>query len=400
MIRQMFRLTWNRKARSILLLLELLISFVVVFVVAALAVTAVANYSRPLGFQYDDVWEVRLSERPSGGANETAGQLLRLQQMIGELKQTPQIQHVGTTDVSVFGTSTWIQAVEKDGHRFEFEIDAANDDLASTLGIVMVAGRWFSAEDDGNAVPPIILSRDLAAEMYPGEAAVGQIYEAGDEEHPESYRVVGVTADFRKHGELSMPFHHVFYRKTFSGPGAEMPTALLLKMAPGTPIGFERTLTERLQAIAPDWRFDVQQLPVSRLSRLQTILVGYFAIGLVAAFLLLMVVMGLTGVFWQSVGQRRAEIGLRRAAGATACGVLGQIVGEVSALVTLAVAIGVLLIVQLPLFGLSQPWLSAGRFIAALVMSIVLVYLLAVITALAPAYLAAGVAPAEALRAE
>ena len=128
-------------------------------------------------------------------------------------------------------------------------------------------------------------------------------------------------------------------------------------------------------------------------------LVPAFAVSLVAMFLLAMVAMGLAGVFWQSIAQRRSELGVRRAAGATAQGVVWQIVGEVWAMVSIVVVVGLLLALQLPLFGVAQ-LIGVRIFVVALAAAVMLIYLLAGLAALAPAAVAARVQPADALRTE
>lgn len=400
MILQIIRLTWNRKGKTLLLWLEVLISFLVVFALAAVGVSALANYSRPLGFEYRGVWSVTFANSLAGDGEYAPDTMPRVQQMIAELKQMPQVLAIGASDAVPLGRSTMRTVWDVRGTHFEFEVDEASDQFAQALGIPLIAGRWFGPEDDGAARRSIVVTAGMAARMFPGEDPVGRDFDTGDAENPEIYRVVGVIAEYRKHGELAMPFEHVFYRKQLDDPQARVPQSLVLKLAPGTPAGFERTLTARLRSIAPDWRFDVQSLEAARKLTLQSSGTALLVIGSIAAFLLLMVVLGLTGVFWQSVGQRLAEIGLRRAVGATARNVLLQIGGEVAALVTLAIVGGLLLVAQLPLFGISQQWLSTGRLAAAVAVSVTLLYLLAAVTALVPAYLAAGVAPAEALRAE
>ena len=64
------------------------------------------------------------------------------------------------------------------------------------------------------------------------------------------------------------------------------------------------------------------------------------AAGIVAVFLLLMVVLGLTGVLWQNVTQRTPEIGLRRAMGAPPGRHPRQILGELLVITTMAVSWG------------------------------------------------------------
>ena len=98
------------------------------------------------------------------------------------------------------------------------------------------------------------------------------------------------------------------------------PERSLVRVRPGTPAEFEEQLAKRLQAVAPDWSFEVQPLAQLRAYvvplRLTPLIVG----GIVAVFLLLMVGLGLIGVLWQNLLQRTREIGLRRAAGASRVG--------------------------------------------------------------------------------
>ena len=67
---------------------------------------------------------------------------------------------------------------------------------------------------------------------------------------------------------------------------------------------------------------------------------------------MLMVGLGLTGGFWQTVTQRTKEMGLRRANGASIGQVRSQILGEVLTTTTLALVIGVVVILQFPILDL------------------------------------------------
>jgi putative ABC transport system permease protein len=121
-------------------------------------------------------------------------------------------------------------------------------------------------------------------------------------------------------------------------------------------------------------------------------------VGLVAAFLAIMVALGLTGVLWLAVTRRTREIGLRRAKGATRGDIRRQILGEILALTTLAILPGVLLALQLPLVG-ALP-VPGGVFAASLALSVLGIYLLAILCGWYPARLAVQVEPTEALRYE
>ena len=120
---------------------------------------------------------------------------------------------------------------------------------------------------------------------------------------------------------------------------------------------------------------------------------------IIAAFLILMVTLGLTGVMWQNVTQRTREIGLRRALGATAPGVSRQILLEIMIIVTIGVALGVALVVQLPVMGLAD-WLVPEVFAAGLVAALSVIYLLAAGCVFYPGWMASRIQPSDALRYE
>jgi putative ABC transport system permease protein len=118
----------------------------------------------------------------------------------------------------------------------------------------------------------------------------------------------------------------------------------------------------------------------------------------VAGFLAIMVALGLTGVLWLAVTRRTREIGLRRAKGATRGDIRFQILGEIVILTSFALLPGVLLALQLPLVG-ALP-VPAAVYAVSLALSVLGIYLLAILCAWYPARLAVAVEPTEALRYE
>jgi putative ABC transport system permease protein len=123
------------------------------------------------------------------------------------------------------------------------------------------------------------------------------------------------------------------------------------------------------------------------------------AVGLIAGFLLVMVALGLTGVLWQNVTQRTKEIGLRRAKGATAHRIHRQIVGELLLLASLALAVGVAIVLQFPLLDLVGP-VPPAVLTTSLLVSIAAIYLLSAVCGWYPSRLATRIQPAEALHYE
>ena len=61
MIRHLFKLVWNRKRTNLLIVAEILCSFLVVFALAASGIYLYQRYSQPLGFDSEDVWYVTVA---------------------------------------------------------------------------------------------------------------------------------------------------------------------------------------------------------------------------------------------------------------------------------------------------------------------------------------------------
>jgi len=174
---------------------------------------------------------------------------------------------------------------------------------------------------------------------------------------------------------------------------------LLVRVRPGTTAAFEEKLVSRLRAAAPDWTFQSEPLELKRDESHRNYTGPLAASAVVAAFLLIMVALGLTGVLWLNVTQRTREIGLRRAKGATVLNIQQQLVGEVIVLTTLAVLAGSGGRSPVPTVRAVRRS-AAGRVPGGPRGALVGIYALTIACAYVPSRLAGSVQPAEALRYE
>ena len=118
----------------------------------------------------------------------------------------------------------------------------------------------------------------------------------------------------------------------------------------------------------------------------------------ISSFLIFNVALGLFGVLWQNINIRKAEIGVRRAVGATQTNIGWQFIGEVVVLSTLAVVLGTFFAIQFPLLGVFG--LPVWVYLAAIVAAILVIYLLVALCAFFPSRQAAQLHPAIALHEE
>jgi putative ABC transport system permease protein len=413
MIRHLLRIVWNRRRANALIALELLLSFLVLAAVVTMAVYLLDNYRQPLGFAWDDVWSVRVAmnvaEEPGIEARPEqtpAARRERLMTLARLVRDMPEVLSVSVVNDAPYSRSSWGSSVEVGGRPYSYSANRADDDFDETMRLTVTRGRWFGPADDGAAWEPVVLNERLAQDLFGGQDPVGRTIQpdppkSTDRRQQPTMRVVGVITDFRKDGEFSPAAPWMFYRSTVGpttiGPG--VPRFLVVRARPGTAAAFEASLVERLNTNAPEMSFRARPLVLARATLLRGDLPILAAYGLVAAFLLAMVVLGLTGVLWLTVTQRTREIGLRRAKGATIPNVQHQVLGEVLVLATAAVAAGIVIVVQFPLLDLVAT-ISPGVYAAGMVISVACIYVLSIACAWAPSRLATSVPPAEALRYE
>ena len=394
MIRHLFTLIWNRRRANFLLIAEVFLAFVVLFVVGSMLVYNQQNYRTPLGFGYEQVWRLDLDP----GSLPEAGRLATVRQVMTQLRALPEVVAVSRTSFNTpFSGSSNGSPVSTQDEKIVVEHASGHsveDPLREVLELPLVAGRWFDKRDDGAALRPAVLSRALAEQLFPGQSPLGQVVDRNDE----IFRIVGLVEQFRADGDLEEPRPAIFLRVNPQDTTLNEASTLLLRVRPGAGAELERRMSTGILATAKGWNVSITTLPEQRAAQLKRTLTPLVALGLVCSFLILNVALGLFGVLWQTINQRRAELGVRRALGATAGAISGQVLGEILVLTTFGLVLGLLVAAQFPLLGVFS--VKASVYFTAMLLAAAGLYLLAAICALYPSQLAARIQPAVALREE
>ncbi|HEX4826035.1 MAG TPA: ABC transporter permease [Candidatus Polarisedimenticolaceae bacterium] len=398
MIRHFLKLAWRRKRGNALLIVEILASFLVVFAVATAGVQLARSYGKPVGFDYRNVWEISVDRHKSTddtwSPEETAGFTRLLKEGAG----IEGVETIAGASNAPYDFSTMVGGITIRGRAVDPEFSEATDAYRDAVRLDVVRGRWFTADDDASSWRPIVVNEEMAEIAYPGEDPVGKVVPVDGKDEPES-RIVGVVSDYRKGGELSLSHPFIFRRIPVGDPKVRPPQKLVVRARPGVDAGFEERLVRGLQQVTPEWTLEARPLEASRATSFRMRLAPLLILGLVAAFLLIMVALGMIGVLWQNVTRRAREFGLRRAAGASQRDIQSQVLMEITLTAALAVAVGLLLVAQVPLIPLLG-FLSFGTLTAGAVLAIVVVVGLALTAAAYPSWLATRVHPADALRDE
>lgn len=275
-------------------------------------------------------------------------------------------------------------------------ISTVGEGYFEAVGTPILRGRPISHADVLNAEPVAVVSHAMADLLWPKQDAVGQCLRAGSESSP-CLEVIGVAADVHRVGYReppSMQFYIPLGKESgFSG--------MALAARPPAGAGATEALRAMLEEIDPAVE-DVQVRtlqslldPQSRPWRL-----GATVLGISAVLALLVSVAGVYGVLSHLVAQRRREVGVRMALGASRGAILRLIVGRGASSALLGSVLGAALVLSAESW--LQPLLFETRVLDPVVLSVAAAILLgsALLASLLPARRAARLDPVRCLKAE
>ncbi len=203
----------------------------------------------------------------------------------------------------------------------------------ATMGIRLLEGREFTAQDDSSAATVIVVNQHFVDRFWPGQSGLGRIVQAGGRD----FRVVGVvpTGKYLRLGEDPTAFMY------FSHPQMWTSSMSIVVRTAGDPLAFTPQLRREVTALdanlplssvrSMDGHLGISLLPAR---------VAGTALGVFGIIGLLLASVGMYGVMAYSVSQRTREIGIRMAIGATAANVVALIMRQGLSLVLIGAAIG------------------------------------------------------------
>ena len=255
-------------------------------------------------------------------------------------------------------------------------------DYLKTMGIPILDGRDFALSDTTGG-PVVLVNETLAKTFYKNQSPIGKRLKPGFRDQTPWFTIVGVVRDVKQGGVNAKTGTELYFLN------AQWPTAL--QSAPrNMNIVVRTTLTP--EALAPQIRRIVQgmdpALPVVRLRSMDDVFADSLSrprflaqlLGVFAGLALLLAAIGTYGILSYSVTERRREIGIHMALGATRSTVLGMILAQGMRLTIagllggLVAAVGLTRLLQTQLFNVKP---SDPSTIAAVSVFITLVALAA-----------------------
>ncbi len=267
-----------------------------------------------------------------------------------------------------------------------------------TMGIPILSGRGFAAQDTATSPKVAVINQALAQKRFPNVNPIGRRFRTTRTNTGELYTIVGICADTRyvtlrdrPPAQFFLPYIQtsdvgsmVYELRTPLDPASLTPVlrGVVQSVDPDLPIIDVRTQREQINAT----------MQIERLFAALTVGFGVLALALACV--------GIYGIMAYTVAQRTNEIGIRLALGAQPGQVRRMILRESTGLACTGIVVGVAAalvltrLVKSMLYGVQpyDPTALAGGVLILLAVALAASWI--------PARRAAGVQPMEALRHE
>jgi putative ABC transport system permease protein len=331
-----------------------------------------------------------------------------IQHDLAALREIPGVTAVAALNMIPLANSSWNTSVatsprnvtEKDNPNVaEYLITQGGPEA---LGLRLLQGRFFSADEYadsklGDSYLPtghvVMVTKSLAERLWPGQGALGKRIWIGK---TNTFTVVGVVADVLRPDANGGVAH--FHWSMFSPITPALAIQeFVVRSAPQERDRVLRDGVQKLAALSPSVVVEGQTFSDIRNKYFANARSMVWMLVLVCVVMLAVTAFGIVGLtsFW--VGQRRRQIGIRRAVGATRAHILQYFQTENFLLSTAGVVVGMILAFGINVYLMQHyqttrlPWLY-------LPVSAIALWVLGQLAVLGPALRAANVPPVVATR--
>jgi putative ABC transport system permease protein len=365
------------------MMLEIFVSFLILFAVWSLSFYNYRNYSKPSGIDHENVWAVFIDFNTESDSLKNIYRDLVRQ----KLKSYPEIEAFS------FHSSNMPYSFSSSNNNYSYKKNSAMTEVMSVdpsypdvLKMKLSEGRWFTEGDKVQKIKPVIITQFLKDKLFGTENALGKIIGENDGRR----QVVGILSHFK--------FENDFQPESgcLIQPLEAWTSDMLVRVKPGTTVETEARISKALVQLGKDWSVEIQHLDNMKANKNRIIWVPILILLIVCSFLIFNVALGLFGVLFQTISRRKQEIGVRRAIGATKSRILWHFVGETTVITTFGIILGIFFAIQFPLLNVFD--IDGFVYVMGIVLAILSIYALVIACAIFPSKQASEIYPAIALR--
>jgi predicted permease len=322
-----------RRSQRVLVVVQIAVSLVLASAGGLMVKSFVALLHVDHGFSADHILSLTVSSWPSSRVRDDASRRAFFHDVVHAMSRLHGVASVGFAtgapggQLGVWGIASLTAGRDQPSTRIAADIRASSPGYFRTLGVPLVAGRFFTDRDDAHAPPVAIVNQTVARTLWPDGTAIGRTITlppvaGGRALLSAPYEIVGVVGDMLVYSS-TRPAPDVFV-PFFQTPGFWADVVVRTTGDPAAMASQIHSAVRRVDAeavienLAPmttlmGHRFDM--------TRAEVLLVSLFAMLAVA-----IAAVGVYGVLSYLVAARTAEFGLRVALGATPADVLGDVI--------------------------------------------------------------------------
>lgn len=400
MIKQTFKLLWNRRKDYIWIFLEQILTFIVLLYCFVQVISKMDQSFAPGNLSVKNVSTVAIIPDNNGMNHQDWKDFMEKSKMVERrMVESGYVEaiHKGYYSVPLNRQASYNfqDSLTYNGQKYKFYIKTSDDKFPVVFKPNMIAGTWYKDETFADGVYPAVVTKTLVEELGVNDPIGMKLNYRGRD-----FRVTGVMHDFKTFTYDDATPTAIFAHSAFIGTNFDnnAETAILVKegqMANFISGYWKEAMAAFLGKAHQPYAADMEDSKKdSNITTYMMLLVTIIP----TLFLIIFAFLGTFSLIYRQSKKSTGEYGLRMALGSTKSNLQKFVFIQSCLLTTVAMVIGCIISVNLYL--VVFPEIAFTTYLTAVFAAMLLMFLFAIVSVWYPAQYAAKIQPAIALKQE